>query len=230
MNMAGNPQGGLHLMSTTLAVEQYDAYLSRLLKGDRRGCSQIVDTLFQQGMSVKDIYVHLFQPSLYQIGSLWEANRISVATEHIATSITEVLMNQLFPNMISPKRIEKRAIVISTEGELHQVGSKMVADIIESKGWDALYLGANTPTLELIRFLRETEPDVLAISLTVYFHLASLENMLRRIRVEFPDLTILIGGQAFRYGGESLTASHHEVYYIASLDQLESFLDKRRPV
>ena len=34
------------------------------------------------GISVKDIYLHVFQSSLYEIGRLWQENKITVAQEH----------------------------------------------------------------------------------------------------------------------------------------------------
>ncbi len=199
----------------------YNSYLSSLLKGNRSDCGKMVNKLLGVGMPVKKLYQQLFQRSLYRVGELWEFNRISVAVEHLATSVTEGLMNQMYSDIISSGRSGKKAIISSVENELHQVGGKMVADIFEMHGWDCLYLGANTPVYDLIRFIHETEPDLVGLSLTVYFHLGILKKTIEAIRKEFKELKIIIGGQAFRYGGESVAKQYDGVTYLSSLDDLE---------
>ena len=102
----------------------------------------------------------------------------------------------------------------------------MVADIFEMHGWDAYYLGANTPTHELVRFIRETAPDVIGLSLSVFFHMEYLENMIKTLGKEFKNIDILIGGQGFRKGGAEIADSYPKVTYIRSLDELETWIRK----
>ncbi len=205
----------------------YERYVKALLAGDRHVCAQMVEEQRKKPTSVKDIYGGLFQRSLYDVGELWELNRISVATEHLATSITEGIMNRLFGEMISPLRANRKVVVASVEGELHQVGAKMVADVFEMHGWDSFYLGAGTPTKELIRFCREISPDVVGLSLSVYFHIGSLEDAIVQLRESFPDMPVVVGGQAFRWGGASLLERFKNVTYLSSLDDLEHYIRRR---
>jgi methanogenic corrinoid protein MtbC1 len=204
----------------------YQGYLASLIRGDRVACTRVVRELTDADMPVKSLYQQLFQRSLYMVGELWECNKISVAVEHMATSLTEGLMNQIYTSIIPANRLEKTVIVASVEDELHQVGAKMVADIFEIRGWNSLYLGANTPTEELLRFIRDVKPDVIALSLSVYFHMGTLEKMIRKIRDEFQDIEILIGGQAFRFGGSDIAEKYPGVFFIPSLDALEDFIIK----
>ncbi len=206
--------------------EDYQRYLSALLSGDRGECAQVLDGENRENSPIIPLYEGLFQRSLYRVGELWEMNRISVATEHMATSITEGFMNQFYSRVISPHRRGKKVIVASAENEMHQVGAKMAADVFEMHGWDSLYLGANTPTFELVRFIDETEPDLVGISLSVYFHMGDLEGMLNVLQKRFPDLPLLIGGQAFRHGGENVVDPYLGVNYISSLSALKRFIEE----
>lgn len=202
----------------------YMTYLDVLLSGNRSKCSEIVNTLRDGEIPIMDIYQHLFQRSLYTVGELWEINRISVATEHMATSITEGLMNQIYPEIFSPSRIGKTVVVGTIENELHQVGSKMVADIFEMNGWDAHFLGAGVPKNELIRYIESISPDAVGLSMSVYFHLADLEKTLSMICEHSDNLKILVGGQAFRFGGEFLEEKYPGVQVIYSLDEVDRLL------
>jgi methanogenic corrinoid protein MtbC1 len=69
------------------------------------------------------------------------------------------------------------------------------------EGWDTYYLGANMPIDGLIRFLRDVQPQCLAISATMTFHVSAVEEMISRIRLSpdiSPDLKIMAGGYPFK--------------------------------
>lgn len=217
-------------VDSPIGIEAYAAYFSSLLKGNRRKCWEVVDGLMGGGIPVKRIYERMFRDSLYEIGELWEYNKISVATEHMATAITEAQMNQLYQDIAPAGRVDREVVVASAQGELHQVGGKMVADIFEMHGWSSYFLGADTPAVELLRFIGETEPDLVCLSLSVYFHMTTLEKTIEIVRCEFEDVGILIGGQAFRHGdGGSVANAWPGVSHIPSLDSLEDFIDRYEP-
>lgn len=171
-------------------------FLENLLQGNRAACAELTRTFMFANSSIEAVYEDLFKPALYSVGLLWERNQISVASEHMATAIVEGIMNGLFEQLVVGKRNNHSVVLACVENEKHQVGIKMVGDIFEKKGWDSYFLGAGIPTNELIRFIQQAQPTLLAISLSVYFNLPNLLDMLTRIRESFPELPIIIGGQA----------------------------------
>ncbi len=68
----------------------YKHYFKALVSGDRSRCAETVSQLIEKNTTAQIIYTDLFQKSLYEIGELWEQNRISVAVEHLATAITPI--------------------------------------------------------------------------------------------------------------------------------------------
>ncbi|MGM0504174.1 MAG: B12-binding domain-containing protein, partial [Bacteroidota bacterium] len=68
---------------------KYKDFLLALINGDRRQSYQLVDQYLKEDISVKKLYEEYIKETLYRVGELWEHNKISVATEHLATAITE---------------------------------------------------------------------------------------------------------------------------------------------
>ena len=204
--------------------EVYDRYLELLLEGDRHGCGEIVSRFLNDGIPVRTIYVDLLQRSLYEVGERWEHNRISVAREHLATSVTEFLLHLVYPRIFAAEHCGRTAVVACVANEYHQVGAKMVADILELKGWDSFFLGANTPVTELISLIEEKRPDLLALSLGVYFNLTTFLDSLAVVRQAYPELPIIAGGQAFRWGGREALAGFSGVTCLESIEQLEELV------
>jgi methanogenic corrinoid protein MtbC1 len=204
--------------------EIYAGYLHALLAGEKGKCIETVNGLLRKGVTIYDLYIHLFQKSMYQVGELWEQNRISVAVEHLATAITESLLTLVYPLIFSAEHIGKKAVVSCVASEYHQLGGKMAADIFELNGWDSYFLGANTPPEELLKLIQQKKPDLLGLSLSIYFNVENLYRVLEMVRGSFRDLPVLVGGQAFRWGGRERVEKYPGVAVIPTLTELESFI------
>ena len=202
----------------------YETYLKSLLNGDREACLKIVTTLLEKKIEIRELYSNLFQKSLYRVGELWERNEISVAREHLVTSITEGLLSSTYPYIFSGEQTAKKVIISCTANEYHQLGGKMVADIFELHGWDAYFLGANTPAKELLSLIDEMNPDLVGLSLAIYFNVPAMKTTLEIIRAHFQNLDILVGGHAFSYGGTDILKTVSGTNYLESLAQLEDSL------
>jgi hemerythrin-like metal-binding protein len=209
------------------AEQDFTAYMERLLKGDHRGCSVIVQRLLADEIPTKDLYVNLFQRTLYRVGKLWEQGRLSVATEHLAASITASMMALNYPKFSASPRNGKRVVVTCVRSELHQIGAKMVADIFELRGWEALFLGANTPIESLLELLGEVKPDVLCLSVSLRSNVGQFKQTIKEMRAHYPVLDILAGGQALQPNKFEIVNDSH-LRYVQTLDELEAWILSRR--
>jgi len=205
----------------------YDKYLSALLAGRRSEWHRIVQRLLDDRIEIKELYAGLFQQSLYKVGELWETNCITVATEHLATAITEGLLNLAYPSLFETDRVGKTAIVSCTANEFHQIGGKMVADIMELNGWDTHFLGANTPCEDLSAHVEEVHVDVVGLSLSILSNIDSLRRCMDVIKTDFPNMRMLVGGQAFRWGGMDVVKRYPGAEYVPSLLALEKAIRQK---
>jgi methanogenic corrinoid protein MtbC1 len=203
----------------------YLQYVSSLLEGDKAKCASIVAYLLGQKIDLKELYIDLFQRALYQVGKQWEKNKICVATEHVATSITECLINFSYPEIHSIKKnYNARVVVTCAPKEFHQIGAKMVADLFEINGWETYYVGANAPSGELFKLIKTKKPHLLAVSLTFYLNVLRLFDLIDKVQFEFPKLKIIVGGQALAGNKREVLNKYRNVKYIATLNDLENFI------
>ena len=109
------------------------------------GRLELPDGSGKQGHPVVDLYTEVLQGAMYRIGRLWEENQITVAREHMATAITQFVIAHLYPLIRLAPKPRGRIVLTGAEGEQHQVGANVVADVLEASGWDVRFLGTNTP-------------------------------------------------------------------------------------
>ncbi|MEW6194404.1 MAG: cobalamin-dependent protein [Bacteroidota bacterium] len=205
----------------------YLHYMNALLEGDKKQCFRIVDSLIEEKTCIKDIYIDLFQRSMYRIGQLWEKERCSVAREHIATKITESLVEFTVSRLADKKETGKVVIITCINKEFHELGARMVAGLFEVHGWNSIFLGSNTPQNELVELIRQRKPQIVGISNNFYINTCRLVKLIDLLKTEFPGLNIIVGGQSLADGRAACLCKFNDVRYINSLDELEEFLQNK---
>ena len=200
---------------------EYHEYLKALLAGDRARCTTIAQGLLDRGVDARDLYLNLFQRALYEVGSLWEEHKISVAVEHLATAITERLLTLAHSRIFSGPRRKRSVLIACAPGEHHQLGGRMVADLFEMYGWQGDFLGANLLVSDLLNMVTARKPDMLGLSVSLDCNLPAMLAAVDAITSAHPELPILVGGQAFRGGASEALKPYLNVTWVSSIEQLE---------
>jgi len=203
------------------------SYLFLLLRGERNKASQLILDLAKNGTPVKEIYLQVFQPAQYEIGRLWQTNKISVAEEHYCSAATQLIMSQLYPYVFSSEKIGRTMVATCVSGELHEIGVRMVADFFEMEGWDTYYLGANMPAEGILKSIEEHEADIIGISTTMLMHVGEVGILIDELRSASMrnETKILVGGYPFnvsqelwrKVGADGFASNAQEAIRIAKL-------------
>lgn len=175
-------------------------FLQALLQGQRKPACTIVMEAVREGHPVIEVYSEVLGKSLREVGRLWESNRITVAAEHTATAIVQLVLAQLYPLLPKPEVLRGNAIITGVEGELHQVGANMVADVLEADGWNVRFLGTNMPHAGVLKVVEEHQANAVGISAATLLSLPKVRGLVSDMREKLKGRCprIVVGGGAFR--------------------------------
>jgi methanogenic corrinoid protein MtbC1 len=174
-------------------------YLREILAGKRKTALELIMDAYRGGYAIPGIYMDVFQEALYEIGRLWETNQITVADEHMGTAITQFVMSNLYQYLERADEQRGKVVMTGVQGELHQVGANMVADVLEADGWDVMFLGTNVPAEGVIQSIGKHGADIFGISSTMLFNIPRVIALTDAVRKEFGDsVRIMLGGGAFK--------------------------------
>jgi methanogenic corrinoid protein MtbC1 len=170
-----------------------------LLRGDQLGANQLIRGLLDAGTPIIDVYLGIFQPALREAGALWARNQISVEDEHYVSAATQLIMAQIYPMVPSKKRVGRKALLACVEGELHDIGLRMVADLFEMNGWDGLFLGAGTAIDSIPTVIEKHRPDILLLSAAIDANLPAARETILKVRRRPREISppIMVGGCLF---------------------------------
>jgi methanogenic corrinoid protein MtbC1 len=169
------------------------AYAARLLEGDLDGARQQIEALLTT-CSPRQIILDVIAPGQAEIGRRWEDNRISVADEHVATSITDVVLAQL--GAATPSPTSGATIAVScVEGDWHVVPARMAAELLRTEGYRVRFLGGSLPADHLQRYLAELQPTAVCLSCSLPLF---LPGALRSVEAAHRGgIPVMAGGRGF---------------------------------
>ena len=173
-------------------------YLAAVLAGDRTEALRVVvDDGMARGVSARELDLDVVAAAQREVGRLWQENKISVADEHQATAIAQVVLAHLYPSLERAERVNRKVLVACVEGEMHDMAARIATDFLDSYGFDTVFLGTSCATSGLVETIRSTNADALALSVTMVFHVDTARRAVKHLRAELgPDFPILVGGEA----------------------------------
>jgi|YNPMSStandDraft_1061717.scaffolds.fasta_scaffold00014_33 methanogenic corrinoid protein MtbC1 len=180
-------------------------YLNLVLGKKRSEAIDFVIDEIKNGLSLESVYLGVIQNVQYEIGRLWQFNKISVADEHFATETSKMIMNKILDEFKPKEKIDKKIVAVSMGAELHEMGIRLVHDYFAINGWNTVYLGSNITIPSVLNFICANieKIDVLAISGTMSSEIYAIKHLIELIRNSpCNKLKIIVGGNVFNSNPE----------------------------
>ena len=172
-------------------------YADALLAGDPAAAETAIREAIQAGLGEAKIYDRVIGPALRMVGDLWAEGHISVAQEHLATSITlRVLVLQREAFRLARERSSHRVLLAAAQGELHVVGLEMAASLLRNAGYEVRLFGADLPVAEIAAAVDMHKPVAIGFTTATRRSAMNLPAAFEAARDRDPDIGIVVGGRA----------------------------------
>lgn len=211
----GQPSESDLLASTGAHTDTARGFAQLLLDGRRREAKGQLEEALRDGLSYVETSVDIVQPAMYEVGRLWQSNRITITQEHLATAIAHNALAQMFneAEFLAPNG--RRAAFACVAGNFHTLGLRMVCDAFDIAGWDVDYLGSGAPEGDLLTLLDQRRPDMLGLSVSMPYHVLTLRQLIPMIKAELGSAcpAITAGGLPLRHSREMRENLNLDAWY-----------------
>ena len=150
-----------------------------------------------------DFYDKLLKPAMYRIGDLWQKGQLDVATEHASTNTAIGLIKIINERIITGKTKESssqyKAVICTPDGELHGLACNMIESLLLKKGFKVYNISTSLPADYIIDYVRDLQPDIIFISITLVENIRSAERLIQQIHAKYNNkLPVVVGGSAYK--------------------------------
>ena len=163
-----------------------------LIAGDLKNSMSIYTDFLKQS-SVTAFYDDILRPVMYEIGELWNAKKLDVGDEHIASNTAIHLIEKIGTNP-KTKSKGKRILICAPDGEYHAIPCFMMETYLSLNGYDVINLAPSAPSDSIINHIIDKKPALILISVTLKEHINSCDRLIKNLQ-KF-KIPIVIGGQA----------------------------------
>jgi excisionase family DNA binding protein len=170
----------------------------RLLAGDEAGSFKILEDAMAAGADAEEAYLQILRPALARVGERWENGDISIADEHVATAVAHRVLSRIGSRMTTRGRSRGTILLAAVAKDQHSIPTAMLRDLLQSRGFTVVDLGANTPASSIVERVNASS-ELLGIGLAATHrnNEASITETLTALN-EATDVPVVLGGSAIR--------------------------------
>lgn len=196
--------------------DSYPEFVDALAQADKERCVHLALSLLgSEVVDVETLYTDFLTQAINDLScSTADGEELCIWKEHARSAIVRTIIECAYTFVLrerqgvsvstdGPSGDHHPVIVMCPEGELHELGARMVADYFTIAGYDTTFVGSSTPREDFLGAVAELKPVYVAVSVTNYFNLIEAKKAIALIRETSPGTKVLVGGNAFRRNPEA---------------------------
>ncbi len=163
---------------------------------------EIVDVAgkYKEQASLAEFYDDILRPVLYDVGYLWQENKLDIGMEHVCSNTANKTICKI-TGSIKPNDRMENIIICTPDGELHNIACNIIESLLFEKGFLVNNVSPSIPTDSMINYIDETKPFMILISVTLKDNIGSAIRLVKKISTII-SIPILVGGQAINHSSD----------------------------
>lgn len=182
--------------ATVDAGGRLEGWLEAVLTAARALDQAKVEEVFDQALATLppvQVMDGLLMPLQLKVGDLWHQGELTTGQEHLVSHAVRARLTAML--QAAPRLARRHAVCACFPSEDHDLGLLAAAVRFRHHGYRVTYLGARTPTEQLVEAVEQLKPDVVALSTVVDPGLAELKRALTKVAAVLPrGARLVVGG------------------------------------
>jgi trimethylamine corrinoid protein len=176
------------------------AAIEAVIKGDEKAAVDVANRVIAEGLDPLDIISDGFAKGMITVGDLFAKEDYALPEVLLSAGAMQDAMDVLDPHISRKEAKEKKGVVVigTVEGDIHEIGKRIVGTMLEVYGFEVHDLGADVPTEKFIEKAKELKADIVATSAlmtTTMMSQKKLEEALKEAGMR-DSVKTMVGGAA----------------------------------
>lgn len=151
-----------------METELYRSMQESILDGDEELAAELAMSALENHLDLTGVMNEGFLKGIQEVGELYQAGEYFlpelVCAADAMKAALEILTPALKQSSGSGGMTKGRVIIATVEGDVHDIGKKIVAAMLTAAGYDVCDIGTDVPAETIFKEVMERMPDVLGLS------------------------------------------------------------------
>lgn len=135
-----------------------------IIEGSKDGLFEDLELKLKEASPLEIINGPLMK-GMDEVGRLFNANELIVAEVLQSAEAMKAAVAYLEPYMDKAESATRGKVILATvKGDVHDIGKNLVEIVLANNGYEVINLGIKVPPSELIKAIREHQPDIVGLS------------------------------------------------------------------
>jgi trimethylamine corrinoid protein len=171
-----------------------------VFEGDEEAAAKVAEKVINEGLNPIDIINKGFTAGMHRVGDLFDKEEIPLPAVLIAAEAMTRAIEILGPHIPKDEVPQKTGKVVlgTIEGDIHDIGKRIVATMFRVSGFDVTDLGRDVPVKAFVEKAKDLDADIVGSSSLMTTTMAGqkiLEEELRKAGIR-DNLKTMVGGAA----------------------------------
>jgi corrinoid protein of di/trimethylamine methyltransferase len=183
-----------------METELYKSMRDSILDGDEELAAELAESSLNNNLDLSKVMNEGFLKGIQEVGELYQAGEYFLPELVCSADAMKAALEILAPELKNTSGfdgITKGRVVIATvEGDVHDIGKKIVTAMLTAAGYDVFDLGIDVPAEQIVRAVTEQKPDILGLSAMLTTTMQEQKNVIELLEKENlrDQVKVIIGG------------------------------------
>ncbi|MBI5503600.1 MAG: corrinoid protein [Deltaproteobacteria bacterium] len=168
-----------------------------VLDGDAQATVAAATEAVAAGVSPSAILTEALIPAMEEVGNLFACGEYFVPELLMAARAMSAAVEVLRPSLVTSGYEAAGTVVIGTvQGDLHDIGKRLVAMMLEGSGFDVVDLGTDVAPEQFIAAARDSGAAIIALSALLSTTLPAMQSTVEALRAAAlgDTVRVIVGG------------------------------------
>lgn len=175
-------------------------FVESLLSVDRRAAQRVFERA-RADAACADVMECLVVPAMEAVGDAWAQGAASLSQVYMGARICQSLVESM-PHPSKTLREAQPRLAVAVFGDGHSLGKRLVLLSLRSAGYEALDLGAQQTSEELVAACAEHNIQILFISVLMLRAALAVAELKAALAQAGRDTKLVVGGAPFRFDAD----------------------------
>jgi 5-methyltetrahydrofolate--homocysteine methyltransferase len=157
----------------------------------------LVNEAVSKGIPVDEILNDALIAGMNEVGALFKDGEMFVPEVLVSAKALQAGIDIIKPALVKAGvKSAGRIVTVTVEGDLHDIGIKLVGMMLEGAGFEVINIGVDKPAKEIVEKVKELKPNILGMSAMLTTTMANMKDVVEMLKEEglFDDIKVMIGG------------------------------------